>query len=214
MTKSGPNPVRKRIFIAGVGGQGSITATVVIGEAVLAAGHNVVTSELHGMAQRGGVVQSTVLVGDLHAATISDGAADVLLGFEPAETLRFVAKAHRERTAIITNTHSIVPVSAAQGGTRYPTLDTILASLEAAGRCLVALDAVALATAAGTPKAISAVLVGALAGLDVLPVPRDCWIDALIARAPAQFRDVNVAAFDAGRQAAQTAQTAQSARSS
>jgi len=204
MTKSASNPIRKRIFIAGVGGQGSITATMVIGEAALAAGHNVVTSELHGMAQRGGVVQSTVLVGDLHAATISDGAADVLLGFEPAETLRFVSKAHRERTAIITNTRSIVPVSAAQGGTRYPALETILSALKTAGNRLVSLDAVVLATEAGTPKAISAVLVGALAGLDVLPIPRDCWIDALVARAPVRYRDANVAAFDAGLQIARS----------
>ncbi len=207
MTKSGPNPVRKRIFISGVGGQGSITATMVIGEAALAAGHNVVTSELHGMAQRGGVVQSTVLVGDLHAATISEGAADVLLGFEPAETLRFVSMARRDRTAIITNTRSIVPVTAAQGGTPYPPLETILASLQEAGRRLLAVDAVALATAAGTPKAISAVLVGALAGLEVLPIGRDYWIDALVARAPARFRDVNIAAFDAGLQSAQTARS-------
>ena len=187
MTKSAPIPVRKRIFIAGVGGQGTITATIVIGEAALAAGHHVVTSELHGMAQRGGVVQSTVVVGDIHAATISDGAADVLLGFEPAETLRVVAKAHRDRTVIITNTRPIVPLSATQGTTRYPDLETILAQLQAAARRLVAVDAVALAAAAGTPKAIGAVFVGGLAGLEVLPVPHDCWIEALTARAPARF---------------------------
>lgn len=198
MTKSAPIAVRKRIFIAGVGGQGSITATIVIGEAALAAGHNVVTSELHGMAQRGGTVQSTVLVGDLHAATIPDGAADVLLGFEPAETLRFVAKAHRSRTIVITNTRPIVPMSAAQGGTRYPAIEAIMASLEAAALRLVVVDAVALATVAGTPKAIGAVLIGALAGLEILPVGHDCWTGALTARAPARFRDVNIAAFEAG----------------
>jgi len=198
MTKSAPTAVRKRIFIAGVGGQGSITATIAIGEAFLAAGYNVVTSELHGMAQRGGLVQSTVVVGDLYAATVPDGAADVLLGFEPAEALRFVAKAHSERTVVITNTRPVVPMSAAQGGTRYPPIEAIKSSLEAAALRLVAVDAVALATAAGTPKAIGAVLVGALAGLGVLPVGHDCWTGALIARAPARFHDANIAAFDAG----------------
>jgi indolepyruvate ferredoxin oxidoreductase beta subunit len=188
---------RARIVIAGVGGQGTITATIVIGEAALAAGLDVVTSELHGMAQRGGVVQSTVCVG-MYAATVPDGTADVLLGFEPVETLRFVAKAHPERTTIITNTRPIIPVSAVQGRTRYPEPDTLWAPLAAAGRRLVTLDAVALAAAAGTPKALGAVLVGALAGLGVLAVPRACWINALIAHAPRRFREANLAGFDAG----------------
>lgn len=196
--KPDAKPLRQRIFIAGVGGQGSITATIVIGEAALAAGHNVVTSELHGMAQRGGVVQSTVLVGDVHAATIPDGTADVILGFEPAETLRFVAKARRGHTAIVINTRPIVPVSAAQGLTRYPDLETILAPMAAVASRLVAVDAVAMAADAGTAKALGAVLIGALAGLEVLPIGRDCWTDTLVSRAPARYRDANLAAFEAG----------------
>lgn len=198
--------VRQRIFIAGVGGQGSVTATIIIGEAALAAGHNVVTSELHGMAQRGGVVQSTVLVGDLHAATIPDGTADVILGFEPAETLRFVAKAQPGHTDIITNTRPIVPVTAAQGASRYPPAETLLAPLREVAQRFVALDAVGLAADAGTPKAMGAVLVGGLAGLECIPVDRQCWIDALLSRAPARFQDANLVAFDAGFAAAAAAQ--------
>ena len=196
--------LRTRIFIAGVGGQGSITATIIIGEAALAAGDNVVTSELHGMAQRGGVVQSTVLVGDVHAATIRDGTADAILGFEPAETLRFVSKARRGHTAIVTNTRPIVPVSAAQGLTRYPDVETLLAPIADVASRLVAVDAVALAADAGTAKAIGAVLIGALAGLEVLSIGRDCWTDTLVARAPARYRDANLAAFESGFLAARS----------
>ena len=75
-----------RIFLTGVGGQGTLLATMVLAEAAICAGHNALASEVHGMAQRGGVVESTVMIGDIKSSTISDGEADVLLGFEPVET--------------------------------------------------------------------------------------------------------------------------------
>ncbi len=189
---------RVRIFIAGVGGQGSITATIIIGEAALAAGLEVVTSELHGMAQRGGVVQSAVVLGGLRAPTIPDGAADVLLAFEPVEALRFVAKASADRTVVLVNTRPVVPMSAGAGGTPYPPVEEVLARLRASSRRVLALDAVSIAAACGTPRALGAVLIGALAGMDLLPVERSCWRDALLARVPARFGEANLAAFDAG----------------
>jgi indolepyruvate ferredoxin oxidoreductase beta subunit len=203
-TASDP-PLRKRIFVAGVGGQGSITATLVIGEAALAAGLNAVASEIHGMAQRGGVVQTAVLVGDVHSAMIPDHSADVLLGFEPVEALRFAAKASPERTAIVVNRHPIVPVGVSLGWDRYPALDEVERALSRAGRQLYLLDAVGLAARAGTPKAVGAVMVGALAGLGELPLERTHWLGALLERVPPRYREANEQAFDAGFAATATA---------
>jgi len=190
-----------RIFLAGVGGQGTITATIIIGDAAINAGLNVVTSELHGMAQRGGIVNSEVVVGDAYAATIPDGSADVILGFEPAETVRQLRKASAPKTITVVNTRPIIPVSAAQGRARYPTPDEVTRLLQDASHRVISFDAVALATEAGAPKALSAVLVGALAGLDLLSITHDHWTKAFTSRAPAKVRDANLRAFELGVQA-------------
>lgn len=191
-------PLRKRIHVAGVGGQGSITATLVIGEAALAAGLNVVTAEIHGMAQRGGIVETAVLIGEVHSAMVPDGTADVLLGFEPLEGLRSARKAHPERTTVLLNRHPIVPMPVSLGWEPYPSPEQVESTLSRVSRQLFVLDAVALATTAGTPKAVGAVMVGALAGLGDLPVRRQHWLDALFAKVPNRFRAANERAFDAG----------------
>ena len=190
--------LRKRIYVAGVGGQGSITATLIIGEAALAAGLNVVCSEIHGMAQRGGIVETAVLVGDVHSAMVPNGTADVLLGFEPVEGLRCLRKAHPERTTVLVNHHPIVPVSVGLGWDNYPPVEEVERLLSRGAKRLVLLDAVSLAAGAGTAKAVGAVMVGALAGLGTLPVAREHWLGALFERAPARYRDANERAFDAG----------------
>jgi indolepyruvate ferredoxin oxidoreductase beta subunit len=200
---STPSGARKvtRIFVAGVGGQGTITATIIIGEAALGAGLKVVTSELHGMAQRGGIVKSEVVVGDAYSATIPNGTADVILGFEPAETVRFLGKAAAHKTITVVNTRPIIPVSASQGAGRYPTPTEVEHILGEASHRVITFDAVAMATKAGAPKALGAVMVGALAGLDLLNISRDRWTEALTSRAPGKFRDANLRAFELGVQA-------------
>ncbi|MFH2011000.1 MAG: indolepyruvate oxidoreductase subunit beta [bacterium] len=200
-TQSNPRQVT-RIFVAGVGGQGTITATIVIGEAAIAAGLNVVTSELPGMAQRGGIVNSEIVVGDAYTATIPNGSADVILGFEPAETVRCIAKAAADKTITVVNTRPVVPVSASQGVAQYPTPDEVTRHLAQASHSLISLDAVALATQAGAPKAMGAVMVGVLAGLNLLPIPHHCWTTALNSRAPTMFREANLRAFELGVQVA------------
>jgi indolepyruvate ferredoxin oxidoreductase beta subunit len=189
---------RTKIFISGVGGQGSITATLVIGEAAAGADLNVVSSEIHGMAQRGGIVETTVLIGDVKGAIIPDGGADILLGFEPAEAVRFVRKTRKERTIAIVNERAIIPVSVSQGHETYPSLEQLEEFLSRNTKKLYMFDAVDLAAEAGTPKAMGTVMVGALAGLDVLPISRDCWIEAMLSRVPKKHKDANVEAFERG----------------
>lgn len=191
-------PLRTKIFISGVGGQGSITATLIIGEAATAAGLNVISSEIHGMAQRGGIVQTTVLLGDVHGAMIADGEADILMGFEPVETLRFVRKIAPGRSTVILNNRPLIPFTVSLGQEPYPEVETVIAQLEPVAGRLVHFDAVALASEAGTPKAVGAVMLGALAGMQVAPIPYETWTDALLARVPARFRDANILSFHAG----------------
>ena len=103
-----------RLIIVAVGGQGNLLASKVLGEAALMADIPVRVSEIHGMAQRGGVVESAMVFGDARSTIISDGEADVLVGFEPSETLRALNKCN-SRTTVITNMATLPPITAAIG---------------------------------------------------------------------------------------------------
>ncbi|MBW2277300.1 MAG: 2-oxoacid:acceptor oxidoreductase family protein, partial [Deltaproteobacteria bacterium] len=113
------------IFVAGVGGQGSLTASTLLSRAATEAGIRVIAGEIHGMAQRGGVVTSTVRIGDVHGPIIPVGQADVLLGFEPVETWRSIGAAHPQ-TLVITGTRTIVPSSVSLSGERYPAAEEVV----------------------------------------------------------------------------------------
>jgi indolepyruvate ferredoxin oxidoreductase beta subunit len=188
-----------RIFITGVGGQGSLTASRVLGEAALQAGQNVTVSEIHGMAQRGGVVETAILIGNVHSPIIGEGRADCLLGFEPLETLRAMTKAS-QKTIVITNTRSIIPVTVALNQGQYPDVREILARIEAflASGKLVALDAVELAKETGSAIASNMILLGALAASVPLPFSSDCLTDAIARLAP-RYAELNLRAFELGR---------------
>jgi indolepyruvate ferredoxin oxidoreductase, beta subunit len=185
------------IFIVGVGGQGSLSASWFLGEAAVAAGLNVVVGEVHGMAQRGGIVESTVRLGDVHGPIISNGGADVLFGFEPIETLRCLGKASRG-TLVVTNTHPIVPATVSMCGEPYPELDMVFARIRAHCERVVALDATGMAAAAGSAKAINASMLGALTATGAVPIPEAAIRAALMAHVPPKTRDLNNRAFDAG----------------
>ncbi len=111
-----------RLVIVAVGGQGNLLASSVLGEAALLAGVEVKMSEIHGMAQRGGVVESAIVFGDAQSTIISNGEADVLLGFEPSETLRALNKCN-ENTVVITNLSPLPPFTVAIGRGVYPDID-------------------------------------------------------------------------------------------
>ncbi len=110
----------KRIVFVGVGGQGNLLSSRVLGEAALSAGLPVNVSEVHGMAQRGGVVESAVVLGGALSSIVSNGEADVLIGFEPSETLRALEKCSSE-TVVITNVTPLMPFTVAVGKGVYPT---------------------------------------------------------------------------------------------
>ena len=148
-----------RIYIVGVGGQGNVLASKMIGEAALSMGVPVLMSETHGMAQRGGVVESTVVLGGAQSPTISDNCADILLAFEPMEAVRALSKANAD-TIVITNTAPVVPFIPG-GSAAYPPVDDLLACLRAKVGRVIAFDARKESLEAGNPLGLSPLVLGA-----------------------------------------------------
>lgn len=194
----------KRLVIVAVGGQGNLLASSVLGEACLLAQVPMRMSEIHGMAQRGGVVESALVFGDAASSIISDGEADVLLGFEPAETLRALGKCNRG-SVVITNIAPLMPFTVNIGQGVYPDLKRLQELIRGKTARLVAFNATALAKQAGNVLAVNMVLLGALIQTGVLPLTGDPVREAMRRKTKAAFLDVNLKAFDLGHAAARDA---------
>ncbi len=190
-----------RLIIVAVGGQGNLLASKVLGDAALMADIPVRMSEIHGMAQRGGVVESALVFGDAQSTIISDGEADVLVGFEPSETLRALNKCSA-RTTVITNMAPLPPFTVAIGKGIYPDLENITALIEAKTHRLIAFDAAEQARAAGNIMSLNIVLLGALCRTELLPLKADTVREAIRTRTKQAFVEANLKAFDLGFQAA------------
>jgi indolepyruvate ferredoxin oxidoreductase, beta subunit len=190
-----------RIFLTGVGGQGTLLASRLIGEAALMAGMDPLVSETHGMAQRGGVVVSTVVLGDLKSPIISPGEADVLLGFEALETFRALDRCHRD-SLVITNTGTLVPYPVSIGKSVYPEVPRLLDLMAAKVGSLLAFDAGEMARQAGSPLAVNMILLGALGSTHILPFPEADILSLIKTRTNPKFLEANLAAFQMGQQAA------------
>ena len=190
-----------RLIIVAVGGQGNLLASKVLGEAALLADVPVRMSEIHGMAQRGGVVESAIVFGDAQSMLISDAEADVLLGFEPCETLRALNKCNPD-TVVITNTAPLPPFTVAIGKGTYPDLIQLQDLIRAKTRRLVAFDGLALARTAGSPMALNMVLLGALIQTGILPITANHIKQAIATKTKSSFVDINQKAFDLGFEAA------------
>lgn len=191
----------KRIVFVGVGGQGNLLSSRVLGEAALLAGIPVNVSEVHGMAQRGGVVESAVVLGGALSSIVSDGEADVLIGFEPSETLRALGKCSKEST-VITNVTPLMPFTVAVGKGVYPDIKEALKLIREKVKRLIALNADALATEAGSALAVNVVMLGALAQSNTVPVTADQIKEALKMNLKEKLWAINLKAFDLGFEAA------------
>jgi len=191
-----------RLIIVAVGGQGNLLASKVLGEAAMLSNVPVRMSEIHGMAQRGGVVESAIVFGDAKSTIIADGEADLLLGFEPSETLRAVPKCSKD-TVVITNTAPLPPFTVAIGRGVYPDLSHLQQLIKEKTSKLIAFDANVLAKQAGNIMAVNMVLVGALTQTGILPIPGKHVIAAIQSRTKKAFADVNTKAFELGFSAAE-----------
>ncbi|MFZ3045030.1 MAG: indolepyruvate oxidoreductase subunit beta [Desulfatirhabdiaceae bacterium] len=186
-----------RLIIVAVGGQGNLLASSVLGEAALLSGVPFRMSEIHGMAQRGGVVESSLVFGKASSTIISDGEADVLVGFEPSETLRALNKCN-SKTVVVTNISPLPPFTVAIGKGVYPDLNELQRLIRAKTAKLIALDAAAMAKEAGNVMAVNIVLLGALTRTGVLPLTAETVKTAIRSKTKPAFLDVNLKAFDMG----------------
>ncbi len=191
----------KRLVIVAVGGQGNLLASGVLGEAALLCGIPLNMSEIHGMAQRGGVVESSLVFGDAKSTIISDGEADVLVGFEPSETLRALPKCN-SRTVVITNLAPLMPFTVNIGQGVYPDLEQLQALIRGKTARLIAFNAASLAKEAGNSLAVNMVLLGALIQTGVLPLSAEQVKEAMKTKTKKAFLDSNLKAFDLGFSAA------------
>jgi indolepyruvate ferredoxin oxidoreductase beta subunit len=184
------------IYLVGVGGQGIITASKIIGDAAIVAGKDVVLSETHGMAQRGGSVVCTARIGDYASPLIPDGKADVVLSLELLETLRAIPKCSK-RTLAIASTEKMVPLSVSTQKLRYPTVEEVRARFESVAKGLVVVDARRLAEEAGVPMSSNVVMVGALAGSGTTGLDRKYFERAVEMNIPRRLSE-NLEAFGKG----------------
>lgn len=191
-----------KIMIVAVGGQGNILAARLLGEAADALGIPPRMSEFHGMAQRGGVVESMMLLGDGQGYCIADGEADVLLGFEPSETIRAARKCG-PNSVIITNTAPQPPFTVAMGQAEYPDINTALELLASRVARLIAFDAVSLAHLAGSSLSLNMVMLGALAQSGATGLPPAMFGTVIKEKTKAAFAEINLKAFALGMRAAE-----------
>lgn len=181
------------MVIVGVGGQGTLLASKILGRLALCENCGVKVSEVHGMSQRGGSVITYVRVGDrVHSPIVAPGEADFLLSFEMLEAAR-AASFLKPDGVVITNTQRIWPMPVITGAMAYP--DNPLSVL--AGHTVESADALSIATECGSPKALNLVLLGMLSAH--LPFGEAAWKDAIAACVPPKTLEVNLAAFARGR---------------
>ena len=187
----------KRCVFVGVGGQGNLLASRLLGEAALAAGIPAVVSEIHGMAQRGGVVESSVLLGGVTSPIVSNGEADVLIGFEPLETMRALEKCNKG-TLVITNTKPLPPFTVSLGQGKYPPVDEVLDKIQTKVDNVIALNGVELAEEAGNPLSLNMVMLGALTGSGITPITAETMKETISTSTKKAFLASNLKAFGLG----------------
>lgn len=189
-----------RLIIVAVGGQGNLLASKVLGEAARSSGVPIRMSEIHGMAQRGGVVESALVFGSAESTVISDGEADIFVSFEPLEALRALKKCN-SKTIVITNTKSLPPFTMATGKGVYPDIETIRSLIREKTARLIDMDAARMASDAGNVLSVNMVLLGALSATGLLPLTEESIKTAIRETTRPAFLETNLKAFDLGYQA-------------
>jgi len=188
------------VYLAGVGGQGIITAARIIGDAAVSEGKKVLLSETHGMAQRGGSVFCTARIGSVESPLIADGEADAILSFELLETLKAIRKASK-KTVVIASTERIIPLSVSTQKMRYPSMEEVASQIRGISSKFVPLDSRGLAVEAGVPMSSNIVMIGALAGSGITGLKRGSY-EAAVGANIRVSREANLDAFSRGFDAA------------
>ncbi len=185
----------KNIIIVGVGGQGSLLASKILGHLLLNAGFDVKVSEVHGMSQRGGSVITYVRFGDkVYSPVVDKGQADFIVSFEILETARWLS-CLKSDGQIVTNTQQIDPMPVITGAAEYP--QGLVEKIREQGIKIDAMDCLTLARQAGSPKAVNIVLLGRLS--HYFDIAEEAWQNSLKANVPPKFLELNQRAFELGK---------------
>ncbi len=185
------------IYISGVGGQGIIKTSVIIGEAAMLEGYDVVMSEIHGMSQRGGSVSTELKIGNFKSSIVEESKADLILAFEPIEVLRGLNKANKD-TTLIFNTFPIVPSTLTQTGETYPEIDDIVKNLNDNFDSVYPIEGNGLAVDAGSILSLNMVLLGACVANDDFPLSKETVETAMKNNLAPKFHEMNLKAIENG----------------
>ena len=184
----------KNIMIVGVGGQGSLLASRIVGNAAMAEGYDVKVSEVHGMSQRGGSVVTYVRYGDkVYSPVIGEGEADIILSFEQLEGARWLSYLKKDGV-LITSTQKIMPMPVITGAVEYPT--QLIERMRERTVKVIAVDALNMAQEAGSIKAVNVVLIGLMTHYG--DFSKQQLIAALEKSVPQKLLDINLKAFELG----------------
>lgn len=184
------------IMIVGVGGQGTLLASRIIGHLLVEMGYDVKVSEVHGMSQRGGSVVTYVKYGDkINSPVVDLDSADFILAFEELEAYRYLPYLKKDGMLIV-NTQNMNPMPVITGKADYPK--EIIEKIQEQKVNILPVDALELAEQAGNVKAVNVVLIGKLAKR--MDIPKEKWLDAVKKCVPAKFLEVNLKAFEKGYQ--------------
>ena len=183
-----------KVMIVGVGGQGTLLASRIIGKVAIKCGYDVKVSEVHGMSQRGGSVVTYVKYDDkVYSPLIFEGEADFLLAFEELEAYRWMPYLKKDGHLIV-NTQQMDPMPVITGAMKYP--EDIMKKINSKIENVTALDALKGAMEAGTVKAVNIVLIGSFAKIS--GVDKEIWIDVIKETVPPKFLEINLKAFEIG----------------
>ncbi len=188
-----------QIYMIGVGGQGIVKTATIIGEAAMVQGCQVVMSEVHGMAQRGGTVVTELKIGPEESPLIGKNAADLILAFEPSEILRALDKIGKQ-THVITNSSTIVPFTVSLGISEYPDKKKMFAELRKEITNFFVIEAERLAQEAGNLITANIVILGAALAIPQFPVNKDFVIESIGKNLPPKLIDINLKALEKGYQ--------------
>jgi indolepyruvate ferredoxin oxidoreductase, beta subunit len=185
------------IYISGVGGQGIIKTSIIIGESAMKNGLPVVMSEIHGMSQRGGVVSTQLKIGSSYSPLIEEGRSNLLLAFEPLEALRALSMINQE-SYVVMNTSPIYPFNLKESKYPYPDLTLILDELDKHAKKVINLDAENIAKEAGHILSLNMVMLGGAIAIPKFPLDKEIIIKSMHENLPEKSITINLKAFNDG----------------
>jgi len=193
------------VIIGGVGGQGNVLASQILGEMLVSQGYVITIGETYGASQRGGAVMSHLRIStkDQFSPLIPEGQCDLLVALEPVEGLRILAHYGNPRVMTLLNTRPIHPMDVISGNAAYPEVSKVIGKIKELSRRVWTLNATEVALEMGDPIFANIVMLGALCAIEVLPIHRKGFELVITDLLPARTLDENMKAFDRGREMVQ-----------